>query len=371
MKVALVHDHLNQNGGAERVLEAMQAIWPEAPTFTLIYDEKKMNKAFGHKDIRTSFLQKIPFAKSKLRWLLPFMPTATESYNLSDFDIVISSSSAFAKGIIPPAYGLHICYCHTPTRYLWTDAHSYINELKAPRIIKRILPYFQTWLRIWDKQSADRVDWFIANSETVKHRIRRYYNKESIVINPPVDVNQFSISDNPKRYFLIGGRLVSYKKYDLVIEAFNKLGKPLKVFGSGPMEKQLRSMAGKNIEFLGRVSDEKRVELFKDCIAFIHPQEEDFGITPIEAMATGRPVIAYRKGGAVETVIDGKTGILFDRQDIAELCNLILQFDHKKFDPKMIRGQAENYAAEIFRKELVNFVESKWQDHKMKVLNRM
>lgn len=369
MKVALVHDHLNQNGGAERVLEALQSIWPNAPTFTLIYDQKIMSSHFAHKDIRTSFLQKIPFAKKKLRWLLPLMPIATESYDLSDFDIVISSSSAFAKGILPPPYGLHFCYCHTPTRYLWTDAHSYVDDLKTSRIIKKILPIFQTFLRIWDISSLDRVDHFIANSETVKYRIKRYYNRDSIVINPPVDIDKFKISNEPKRYFLAGGRLVSYKKFDLIVEAFNKTGRPLKIFGSGPMERELRAMAKDNIEFLGRVSDEKRTELFQDCIAFLHPQEEDFGITPIEAMAAGRPVIAYRRGGAIETVLDGKTGVFFDRQNIAELCTIILQFNHEDFDPKAIRQHAETYSTAIFRKNISKLVNEKWLEHKRKALS--
>jgi glycosyltransferase involved in cell wall biosynthesis len=370
MKVALVHDHLNQNGGAERVLEALQAIWPDAPTYTLIYDKKTMSATFGHKKIITSFLQNIPFASSKLRWFLPLMPTATESYDLSEFDVVISSSSAFAKGIIPPTYGLHICYCHTPTRYLWTDAHSYIQELRAPFFIKKLLPFIQTKLRLWDRESANRVDYFIANSETVRHRIKRFYNRESLVINPPVDVHKFRLSDNSKRYFLTGGRLVSYKRYDLVIKAFNKIGKPLKIFGSGPMEKALRNMAGPNIEFLGRVSDEKRAELFENSIAFIHPQEEDFGITPIEAMSAGRPVIAFRKGGAVETIIDGKTGLFFDKQDVSELCDLLLRFDSSKFDADLIRKHAEQYSTHIFREKIINFVEKSWNDYRRKNLNQ-
>lgn len=371
MKVALIHDHLQQNGGAERVLEALQALYPDAPTYTLIYDEKAVGEIFKHKDIRPSFLQNIPFAKRFLRWMLPLMPTATESYDLQEYDVVVSSSSGLAKGVIPPAYGIHVCYCHTPTRYLWTDAHSYIEDMKAPGFVKKLIPFVQTWLRIWDRQSADRVDYYIANSKTVQYRIDRYYNKPSTVINPPVDVDKFHISDKEKEYYLAGGRLVPYKRFDLIIDAFNQTKMPLKVFGTGPMMEELKKKALPNIEFLGRVSDEKRAELFANAIAFINPQEEDFGITPIEAMASGRPVIAYRKGGAVETVIAGKTGELFDNQHWTDLADIILHFDESSFDPKKIREHAETFSTEIFRQRIQSFVEKAYNEHKKNVLHKM
>lgn len=371
MRIALVHDHLVQFGGAERVLEVMQSMWPEAPTFTLLYDKQKLGKTFGHRDIRTSFLQHYPFSHRNPRWFLPFMPTATESYDLSEFDVVISSSSAFAKGIITRPETLHICYCHTPTRYLWTDTHSYVAGLRLPAFIKHLLPYTLTPLRMWDKLAADRVDYFLANAYTVKHRISSYYNKESTVLYPPVDTSSFAISNKPKEYFLIGGRLVDYKRYDLVIEAFNKLGLPLIVFGSGPMEKTLKKMAQKNITFMGAVSDEKRVELFEGCKAFLHPHEEDFGITTVEAMAAGRPVIALRKGGATETVIDGVTGIFFDKQEWEELAATILHFDETHFDPMVIRKYAEQFSTERFRKELGNFVADAFAKHAREKLGRL
>jgi glycosyltransferase involved in cell wall biosynthesis len=371
MRVALVHDHLNQNGGAERVLLSLQALWPDAPTFTLVYDEKAFGTMFAGKDIRTSFLQHIPFSKKLFRYLLPLMPTATESYDLSEFDVVISSTSAFAKGIIPPPYGIHISYCHTPTRYLWTDAHSYVKELRAPRIVKWLLPLIQTQLRAWDQLAAQRVDHFIANSQTVEHRIKRYYQRDSIVIHPPVDTAAFTISHEPKRYFLAGGRLVSYKRFDLVVDAFNKLGRPLKIFGNGPELEALKKRAKPNIEFVGRVSNEERAELFQNAIAFIHPQEEDFGITPIESMAAGRPVIAWRRGGAVETIIDGKTGLFFDVQHWAELADTILHFDESKFKPHFIREHALTFDTEVFHKKMRALVEEKWLTHKREVLGRL
>jgi glycosyltransferase involved in cell wall biosynthesis len=364
MKIALVHDHLVQSGGAERVLEAFQSIWPGAPTYTLLYDKQTMGSQFGHRDIRTSFLQRMPFSLRKSRWYLPLMPTATEAHDLSEFDVIISSSSAFAKGIIPSSDALHICYCHTPTRYLWSDTHSYVNELNLPGPLKRFLPSFLTPLRAWDRLAAQRVDFFIANSEAVSRRIQRYYDKDSDVIHPPVDIDAFSISDAQKKYYLIGGRLVSYKRYDLVVQAFSKLGIPLKIFGNGPAERKLKRMAGPNIEFLGRVSNEERSRLFAEAIAFLHPHEEDFGITAIESMSAGRPVIAYRKGGAIETVIDGKTGIFFDQQTWEDIADTVLHFDEYTFDSAAIRAHAEAFSLAHFHKKMYTFVAKKWDTHR-------
>lgn len=368
MKIALIHDHLTQNGGAERVLEAFQSIWPDAPTYTLLYDEEKLGEHFGHKDIRPSFLQKMPFALSKPRWYLPFMPTATESYDLSEFDVIVSSASAFAKGIIPATNAVHICYCHTPTRYLWSDTHNYIQELKLPNIVKRLLPPILTGLRTWDYHASSRVDHFIANSQTVQHRIKRFYHRDSDIIHPPVDVDDFYISDKKKTYYLIGGRLVSYKRYDLVIQAFSKLNIPLKVYGTGPMEAELKQIAGKNVEFLGRVSNEHKAHLFANAIAFLHPQEEDFGITPLESMASGRPVIAYGKGGALETVIDGKTGTLFTEQSWEEIADTVLHFRPEEFSPKDIRAHAAQFSLQRFHREMQSYVQDIWKNHKRTIL---
>lgn len=354
-----------QKGGAERVLEVLQSLWPGAPTFTLLYDQRQMSDTFGHRDIRTSFLQNLPFGLKKYRWYLPLMPTATESYNLSEFDVVISSSSAFSKGVITPANAIHLCYCHTPTRYLWSDAVSYLEELSAPRPIKALLPSLLSRLRTWDRLAANRVDHFIANSETVRRRIKKYYDRDSEVVYPPVDTEKFSIVDGPKDYFLIGGRLVAYKRYDLVVDAFTKLGLPLKIFGTGPAEASLRARAGKNITFLGRVSDEERVRLFENATAFVHPHEEDFGITAVEAMAAGRPVIAYRRGGALETVIDGVTGVLFDEQSWEELAHTVLQFDHTAFDSRVIKTHADQFSVANFRKRMYAQATQAWHNHQL------
>lgn len=363
MKLALVHDHLIQAGGAEKVLEVMHNIWPDSPTYTLLYDNQRMRDHFGDRDIRTSFLQSLPLALTKYQWYLPLMPTATESHDLADFDVVISSSSAFSKGIVTKPDALHICYCHTPTRYLWSDTHRYIEELGVPGFIKKLLPMILSQLRLWDKAAADRVDLFIANSETVRQRIKKYYNQDSVVINPPVETHKFKISDKPKKYFLIGGRLVAYKRYDIAVDAFTKTGIPLKIFGDGPELEPLKKKAGSNIEFLGRVSDEEKAQLYENCLAFLHPHEEDFGITQVEAMAAGRPVIAYRKGGATEAVVEGVSGEFIDEQSWEELADRVIHFDQSQYNPETIRNHALQFDTEEFKKKIREFVQVKWQEH--------
>jgi len=356
MKLALIHDHLIQDGGAEKVLRVMQDIWPKAPTYALFYN-KKTFPDFKEKEIRTSFLQKLPFALKKYQWYIGLMPAATEGHNLSDFDVVVSSSSAFSKGVITRPGAKHICYCHTPTRYLWSDTHSYVAELRAPKILKAFLPPILSRLRLWDQTVAQRVDLFVANSKTVQERIKKYYGRDSIVIHPPVETEKFYISNEPKNYFLVGGRLVPYKRYDLIVEAFNRIGLPLKIFGTGPIEADLKKQAKKNIEFLGRVSDEERIKLYANCRAFLHPHEEDFGITAVEAMAAGRPVIALKKGGATETVVEGVTGEFFEEQIWEELADHILRFDEKKYNPETIKAHAENFSVERFKQQMKHLVE--------------
>ncbi len=359
MKIALVHDHLTQEGGAERVLKVFKEIYPEAPVFTLIYDKKKMGHYFKDEDIRTSFLQKIPWGVKKYKWFLPLMPAATENYKLDDFDLVLSSSSAFAKGVVTPPHTSHICYCHTPTRYLWSDTHSYVEELSYNKIIKKALPLVLTKLRTWDRMAAERVDNFIANSETVQKRIKKYYNKKSDIIHPPVATKKFGIFPKTENYYLAGGRLVPYKRFDLIVQAFNRLGIPLKIFGNGPEEEKLKEAAKSNIEFLGRVPDEELRELYGKCIAFIHPQEEDFGIMAVEAMSAGRPVIAYGKGGALETIREGETGEFFYHQNWEELGDKIIRFRPEKYNPQIIKNHAEQFDTDNFKNKIQSYVKEK------------
>jgi|SRR3989339_1275303 len=356
MKIALVHDFLIQAGGAEKTLEVFQEIWPKAPTYTLFFDPKKL-PTFSGRDIRTSFLQRLPLALEKYQWYIMLMPTATEHYDLSEFDLVLSSTSAFAKGIITKPGAIHICYCHTPTRFLWSDTHSYIQELRVPTFVKAILPPLLSRLRSWDQQAADRVDVFIANSKTVQERIKKYYHRDSHVIYPPVETQNFHLSNAPKTYFLTGGRLVPYKRYDLVVEAANKTGIPLKIFGDGPVEADLRKMAKSNIEFCGRVSEKQKAELYANAKAFIHPQEEDFGITAVESMASGRPVIAYKKGGATETVVEGLSGEFLESQTWEELADHMIRFDEHRYDSVKIKHHADQFSHKRFVEELKTFVE--------------
>ncbi len=365
MKVALIHDHLAQDGGAEKVLKVLADLFPEAPIYTLLYEKKNVDKYFKDKHIETSIIQKLPGGVKHYQWYMPLMPMAVEFFDLRNYDLVISDASAFAKGVITSPNALHICYCHTPTRYVWDYTHQYINELKYNKYLKKIISLVLNYIRLWDRMAADRVDKFIANSKTVQQRIKKYYRRNSIVIYPPVELDKFYILDDLADYFLIGGRLAPYKRVDMVIEACNKLNKKLKIFGDGVDLPRLKEIAGdnENIEFLGRVDDKTRAELYSKCQAFLNPQEEDFGITVIESMASGRPVIAYRKGGAAETVIENVTGKFFNKQTVEDLVEVLRNFNSRSFDPKIIRQHAEKFSTERFKKEIKNFIEEEYDKH--------
>jgi len=358
MKVALIHDHLAQDGGAEKVLKVLAELYPQADIYTLLYEQKHADKYFFGRTIKTSFIQRVPGGVKHYRWFLPFMPMAVEFFDLSDYDLVISDASAFAKGVITSTDVPHICYCHTPTRYLWDYTHRYIAELRYNKFLKKIVSLFLNYLRLWDRQAADRVDYFMANSKLVQKRIKKYYGRDSQVIYPPVDVDSFKVVDQPSDYFLIGGRVVAYKRFDLVVEAFKELGWPVKIFGDGVDLSRLKKMAAgaNNIEFLGRIDEAKKIELYQNCRAFLNPQEEDFGITVVEAMACGRPVIAYAKGGALETVIDGQTGVFFNEQSVKALVAALRRFDGLSFDPRIIRQQAEQFSRPQFERQFKDFV---------------
>lgn len=375
-RVALVHDYLLQDGGAERVLQALQEIYQGAPTFTLFYDPDRAHAGFKEREIRTSMLQKWPLTKNREEWTLPFMPMATEHLDLSGFDVVISSSSSFAKGVIAPPGSLHVCYLHTPTRFLWEDRMSYVNDLPQPKVIKRVLPHFLHKLRMWDRLAAERPDVLITNSETSRKRIYRYYGREATVIHPPVDIHRISFApqnleqirtlntkDETERlirsgdFWLTGGRLVGYKRFELTVQAFKKLNVPLKIFGTGPEISKLRRLAGTHTEFLGHISDEEKMRLYAEAIGFIHPQVEDFGIMAIEAMAAGKPVIAYGKGGARETVLPGVTGEFIEAQTWEDIGDAVIRFDPNKYDPVAIRAHAEGFSKERFKERFMLLIE--------------
>ncbi|PIS40721.1 MAG: glycosyltransferase family 4 protein [Candidatus Kerfeldbacteria bacterium CG08_land_8_20_14_0_20_43_14] len=362
MRIALVHEYLNQLGGAERVLEALHELYPQAPVHTLVHDTRKVGGTFKDWHIQSSIIERLPGGKRFYKWYLLAMPAAIESFNFNGFDVVISDASAFAKGIIVPPGTLHVCYCHTPTRYLWSDAHTYPNEVRAPWLVRKIMPFALNYLRGWDRQAADRVDVFIANSKFVAQRIHKYYRREAEVIYPPVDTDKFEISNEVGNYYVMMGRLRPYKKFDLAIQAFSALNIPLKIIGTGEEEAHLKKIAKPNIEFLGYDVDRK--EVLKHAIAFINPQVEDFGIAPIEAMACGRPVIAYRAGGATETVIDGITGIFFDEQIWESLADTVVRFKPNQFDPQKIRAYAKTFDRSVFQSKIEQFVKKSYETFK-------
>lgn len=359
MRVALVHEYLNQFGGAERMLLILCAMFPDAPIYTLFYDRDATGGVFEGKNVRTSFLQNIPFVKSHHRGFPLLMPLAIEQFNFSDFDVVISISASFAKGIITNPNTRHICICLTPPRFLWDDSQKFFEEFGYSKLIKNILLPFISYLRIWDKEASYRVDEFWTISDFIKKRIVKYYSKTPEIIYPPVNVSKFYISNEPADYFLMVGRLVAYKRFDLGIKAFSKLGLPLKIVGTGPEIKKLKKLARSNIQFLGLVSDDQLVDIYSKAKALIFPQEEDLGIVPLETMASGRPVIAFRGGGALETVEAGKTGLFFDEQTVDSIAYVVKNFDSHKFNPDDCRRQAEKFDVGIFKNRIIERLNSK------------
>ena len=359
MKTALVHDWLNQIGGAENVLETLVDLFPGAPVYTSMYAPDLMPPAYRGWDIRTSFMQRLPGVATHHQRYLPAYPLAFEKFDLSGYDLVLSNKSAFCHGVLTPPETLHICYCLTPTRFLWMyDAYRQREGLG--RAANVALQPLLAGLRQWDRLAADRVDHFVAISRVVQARIQKYYRRPSTVIYPPVDVERFTPSGRaPGDYYLAGGRLIPYKRVDLAVEAFNRLGLPLLVYGDGRDRAELASKAASNITFLGRVSWERLVELFQGCRGFIFPGLEDFGIAPVEAQAAGRPVIAYAGGGALDTVLEGATGVLFREQTVEALVQAVRTAEGMTFSLAACRLNAERFAADRFRTELMRFVEER------------
>lgn len=354
--IAIVHDWLTNFAGAERVLLEISDLFPKAPIYTSVYDSKGA-KPFAKKRVIPSFLQKIPFMKSKRELLVPLTPFAFEQFDLSKYSLVLSNTSMASKGVLTKPGTIQICYCNTPSRYLWEPE---VDSRAKSGLFSGLRKKVAHNMRIWDRVAADRVDYYLANSKYIAARIKKYYQRDSIVVYPPVDVNAYEPGkkENVKDYFLFVSRLVRYKKCDLVIDAFNDLGLPLKVIGQGPDKDFLKKKAKSNIEFLGYVSSTDMKKYYQEAKAFVFAAEEDFGIVPVEAMACGRPVIAYGVGGAAETVIDGETGMLFTEQTPQCLIEAIKKFDVNKYDPKKIRVQAEKFSNEVFRKNYLEAIES-------------
>lgn len=347
-KIALAHDHLFQNGGAERVLAVLAKMFPEAPIFTLINNKKISQNILAQDKIISSHLQNIPLINYLFKYFLFLMPKIWEKTDLSDHNLVLSSASSFVKGLKVGPNTKHLCYCHAPTRYLWGDQEEYLGNLPIPQFLKIFLPKLLKHLKNWDFQKAQTVDKFIANSQFIAEKIKNDYQQIATVIYPPIKVDNFFVSSEIKDYFLIVSRLRPYKRVDLAIKAFNNLKLPLKIIGTGSEYFKLKKMAGSNIEFLGEVSDRERNEYLSHCQAFLYPQIEDFGISALEAMASGRPVIAYKAGGALETVIDQQTGLFFTEQNWAALTHAVLRYQTINWQPELIREHAKKFDESIF-----------------------
>ncbi|MEN3045597.1 MAG: glycosyltransferase [Candidatus Hydrothermales bacterium] len=352
LKVALIHDYLNQWGGAENVLKELSEIFPDAPIYTLIVDYKIIKDELKNKKIITSFIQKLPYSVKFYKEFSIFYPLAVELFDLRGFDVIISSSSGFAHGIIPPPYSTHISYFHTPLRYAFHFYHEYRKTQKFfPRLIKDIVLHYY---RIWNFSAVNRVDYFIANSLETKRRIELYFNKKARVIYPPIDTEFFKPSNEEKEdFFIFVGRVRDYKRLDLAISATRELGYRLFVVGDYK-GKKFKFFEGVN--FLGYVSREKLRELYQKARALIMPGLEDFGMVPLEANACGTPVIAFKGGGALDTVIDGETGVFFERQDKESLIEAILKFEKMRFDKDILVKNAKRFSKERFRDEIISFI---------------
>lgn len=358
MKVALVHDWMNQIGGAEDVLEALVSVYPEAPIYTSMYAPEKMPAHWQNWDIRTSFLDRAPFIHRKQQLYFPLYPLAFEQHDLRGYDVVISNKSGFCHGVITGPETVHICYCLTPTRYVWRY-QQYAEQEGLGRLARGMLQPFLAWLRVWDRLAADRVDHFVAISQEVRRRIGKVYRREAAIIYPPVDVHRFAPANKIEDYYLIVGRLVPYRRIDLLIAAFNKMARPLLIAGSGRDRERLEALAGPTVQFLGYVPDADLPDLFARCRAFVFPGEEDFGIAPIQAMAAGRPVIAYAAGGALDSVIPGQTGALFAEQSVDGIIQAVEAFDAVTVDTAVIRRHAEQFDSAVFKNKMQTFVEEK------------
>lgn len=358
-KIAIVHEYLTRMGGAERVVKVLSELFPQAPIYTLLYDAEKMREHFPSGKVVPSSLQKFPeFLRKRPRLLLPWITQAVEAWDFSEFDLVISSSSAFAHGLVLPLHVKHVCYCHSPARFLWDYSNEYLRDNQIQGFKRILLGTYLKNLRIWNRLSAHRVQRFVANSKTVQSRIQKYYRREADVIYPPVKIGEIKMGVKHDNYFLIVSQLSSYKRVDLAIAVFNKLRRRLVIVGDGPQRAYLQRIAGPTIEFLGWKTQAEVNELLRNCRGFIFPGEDDFGMAPVEAMAAGKPVLAYGKGGATETVIPRETGVLFREQTPESLENglaELLRYE-KKFAPPKIRHQAKHFSREVFEERMKKVV---------------
>ena len=360
MKLALVHDWLNQRGGAEDVLETLVALYPDSPIYTSIYAPELMPSIYRTWDIRAQWLDRLPGIHTHHQPYLPLYPLAWGGLDLSDYDVVLSNKSGFCHGLRHGDETLHICYCLAPTRYVW-QLDGYIKRERLGRPVELALRPLVAALRRWDYAAAQRVHHFIAISSEIRERIKTYYKRESVVIYPPVDTSRFQPSPLVEDYFLIVSRLIPYKRIDLAVQAATRLGVPLKIGGKGRDLERLQAMAGPTVEFLGYMSDEQLPDLMARCKAFLFPGLEDFGITPVQAQAAGRPVIAFGGGGALDTVIPGETGELFKEMTVDSLARAMQTFDARAYDVAALRTHAERFDTQIFNRQIASYVEQAWE----------
>jgi glycosyltransferase involved in cell wall biosynthesis len=353
MKTAIVYDRVNKWGGAERVLLALHEIFPDAPLYTSLYSKTKANWAEVFPEVIPSFLQNFPFLHDKHEFIPFIMPMVFENINLLSFDLVISVTSESAKGVFTGKNTFHICYCLSPTRYLWSGYEIYFKNNYLRSLTKPIVSY----LRRWDRIASTRPDKMVAISKEVQERIRKFYKRESEIIYPPVDIKKFRFRNLKRdKFYLLVSRLVSYKNVDLAIEGFNKLKLPLVIVGTGSQEKRLKKLSAKNIHFVGGLTDEELADYYNKCQALIFPQIEDFGIVAVEAIASGTPVIAFNQGGSKDIIKDKINGIFFSRQDVKSLIESIYRFKKTKFDPKIISKSAKKFSKERFKKEFIESI---------------
>jgi len=360
MKVALVHDWLNGMRGGEKILEVLAEIFPSADVYTLLYQPEKICGAINRLNVHTSFVQKLPFVRKYYRYYLPIFPKAIESFKLEGYDLVISTSHCVAKGIVAPKNACNICYCLTPIRYVWDFGRDYFGFKRF------LLMPFLNRIKTWDQKTSSRPQYYISISQTVANRVKRYYNKESAIVYPPVDADFFMPQDKDGDFYLVVSALVPYKRIDLAVEAFNELGLPLKIIGTGTDFKHLQKKARPNIQFLGWQSDEAVRDYYARCKALIFPGIEDFGITVLEAQACGRPVIAFSAGGALETV-DEKipTGVFFNEQTAESLVNTIKEFEKKKhlFNKQKTREHILQFDRKLFKQRLKDEIQGLFNLH--------
>ncbi len=361
-RVAIVHDWLTGMRGGEKILEVYCELFPNATIFTLLHNKGSMSSIIEKMKIKTSFIQHLPKKETKYRNYLPLMPHAIESFNFSGYDLILSISSAVVKGVIPKNNATHICCCLSPMRYLWDQYEEYFGKGRAGFLTRTVFSVIAPYLRRWDVYSSKRVHYFISISKTVQERISRIYNRHSDIIYPPVNTELFTVSEKNEGYYLMVSALVPYKQVDLAIEAFNRTGEKLLIAGTGPDKEKLQKLANKNIEFLGWQSDENLTKLYAGCRALIFPGVEDFGIVPLEAMASGKPVVALGAGGALETVVangDSLTGVFFYEQTPDSLNEAVKKISKINFDPYSIRKHAEKFDRMKFKQQIAQYIKER------------